>query len=237
MSSDADVCILQGIERNNMVITYNGQRLYSFGTPQSLSILSSANFEAYPREVFDYVQLQRREQRDREVAEAKEHQLESIARGNMPGAQRNRAIVLDEGETDGLAATKEDENDSDIEMVPPAGGRLASLQPAEATNGRNERSVSLAAADTGNTGAAASREPALKVTIRGGPQQQLNLRVPLTKTISILIKAYLKKFGFDMALSSKCKVFFDGEALSHDLKLEDAEIEDEDTLDIRVPSS
>lgn len=153
----------------------------------------------------------------------------------MPGAQRSKAIDLDDDEG-GRGAIGGDGNDSDVQIVPTAGSRLTSLQPGETSNRRDERSVSLAAADTGSA-AAATREASLKVTIRGGQQQQYNLRVPLTKTISTLIKAYLKKFNLDMALTSKCKIFFDGEALSHDLKLEDADIEDEDTLDIRVPSS
>lgn len=90
-----------------------------------------------------------------------------------------------------------------------------------------------------NNAAPASPEgqpAALRLTIRGGPDQKVGLAVPITKTVLSVIKAFLRKFSIDQDKAGQCKLLFDGEELEHGTQLKDTEVEDEDTLDVKVPA-
>jgi hypothetical protein len=79
-------------------------------------------------------------------------------------------------------------------------------------------------------------EPAsLRLTIRGGPDQKTGLAVPPSKTVLSVIKHFLRKFEIDLAKAGQCKLMFDGEEILHDVRLGDTELEDQDTLDIKIP--
>lgn len=92
------------------------------------------------------------------------------------------------------------------------------------------------AAQAANVSPEAARPAALRLTIRAGPEQKVLLAVPPSKTVLSVIKHFLRKFDLDQTKAGQCKLLFDNEEIEHDLKLGETEVEDEDTLDIKVPS-
>lgn len=79
--------------------------------------------------------------------------------------------------------------------------------------------------------------PPLRLTIRGGPDQKVLLAIPPTKTVLSVIKAFLRKFKIDQDRAGQCKLLFDGEEMDHETQLKDTDVEDEDTLDVKVPAA
>jgi hypothetical protein len=80
-----------------------------------------------------------------------------------------------------------------------------------------------------------TREETLRLTIRGGKDQKVLIAVPASRTVLSVIKAYLRKHGGDQGQASQCKLLFDGEELAHTDQMGQTDVEDEDTLDIKVP--
>lgn len=118
----------------------------------------------------------------------------------------------------------------------------STLQPASADAASG--SGTTAATGTGSVvqesveaDAEAPRAAPIRLTIRGGPDQKVLLAVPPSKTVLSVIKHFLRKFNFDPAKAGQCRLYFDGEEIEHDTPLGQTEVEDEDTLDIKVPNA
>lgn len=124
--------------------------------------------------------------------------------------------------------------DDDVELVPAAGAGAS----ASTSSSKNSRETVSPAKGKAATGSAAPKEPMMRLSIQGGNRQQkLLLAVPKSKTIATLIKHFLKQSGLPKDLAPRCRMALDGEDLDHSATIEDAGVEDEDSLDIKVPSS
>ena len=124
----------------------------------------------------------------------------------------------------------------------PSGTAAPSLNPSEqpiSTDPINSHATSNTGQTSTQAGGASpevTQSAALRLTIRGGSDQKVLLAVPPNKTVLSVIKHFLRKFNIDQAKAGQCKLLFDGEEIEHDLRLGQTEVEDEDTLDIKVPT-
>lgn len=112
----------------------------------------------------------------------------------------------------------------------------ASLNAAGVSAGTSVANDGQTALEGTNQSPQAPSAPPLRLTIRGGPDQKVLLAIPPTKTVLSVIKAFLRKFKIDQDKVGQCKLLFDGEEMDHETRLKDTDVEDEDTLDVKVPA-
>lgn len=108
-------------------------------------------------------------------------------------------------------------------------------QAASAAGPSGDRGGAATADPLAQASPSAERDDTVKLCLRGGPDQKVLMAVPKARTVLSVIKAFLRKSALDQTLAPQCKIFFDGEEISHSAKIGETDVEDEDTLDIKVP--
>ena len=167
------------------------------------------------------MQAKKAEDRERKVQQARDDYLASLARQAAAASTSlsNQGSVID---LDGDAPNEK--GDSDIEMMPSDGKRTASA------------SVPPAAPAPAQTQSSMPQEGMLRLTLVVSKDQKYTVGIRQTKKVSALVNYYLKEAGLDKSKASGVKITFDGEELSHNTVLEDADVEDECQLEIRPPA-
>ena len=243
--------LTQGMPRHAVCLTYDEKMVYSVGTPTALRIVSGATFKGYHRSAYDYIQQEREEAQVRRAREAQAAFLDRIADGAASGKSAGRKAkgatrmfatgggkkdsAIELGDSDGDAGTGAGPgSDDEIEL-----GRTT--QPSGSSDGvvaAQARATSSVPASAPTASAAAAPVPAgfLRLTLRDTANQRVCVAVPPTKTVGALIKHYLKQAKLSPGLLGSSKLVFDGEEFAAGMSIEDAGLEDEDTLDVKVPA-
>ena len=167
-----------------------------------------------------------------QLQEGKEAHLEAVASANAPGRQLKSAIVLDGLNSRNGSAQLEGGDDSEIELLGPPRASTGGIELSRLRSSTSSHETNI----TAIAAIISTPENSIRLRLRGGPSQQLLVAVPKNRTIASLIKHYLKKADLDVGLDVKCRIVVDGEDLPHSSKIEDHDFEDEEILDIRVPS-
>ncbi|KAK9896624.1 hypothetical protein P389DRAFT_196714 [Cystobasidium minutum MCA 4210] len=138
----------------------------------------------------------------------------------------------------GEAVLERHNRDNATAATGPTGSGSESLQHRQANTGPTSAAAIAPATahDASNKSPEAPQAEPLRLTIRAGPDQTVRLAIPPSKTVFSVIKHFLKKMKIDVDKAHQCKMLFDGEELEHEAQLKDTDVEDEDTLDVKIPA-
>lgn len=118
-------------------------------------------------------------------------------------------------------------------LQPPDGDAVTSAGPFSE---RKEDTATAATPHHPAVEAAVSPEKSIRLVLRGkgGKEVTYGVTVKESKTALSLIKHFLKKDGQPASLAPNCVLIFDGEVIEHDMTVQGAALEDEDTVDIKI---
>lgn len=220
-----------------LVLTHNNVRVWKYGVPSSINLITSASFIGYDQAGYAYLNALREDDRAARLAAERQASIDLPATSRRRAQQPGQVIDLDDAQYDLPAATQIASGDSHA-----VGKAVATREDdGESLPGANE-TVSHAAAPTLSAQtpatAAAVSSPVVKMvnlTLCGRNNERFGVACAVTKKAGSLVKHFLKKAGLPATLAPRIVLMFDGEEVPHDDAISKVGFENDDNVDVIVP--
>lgn len=197
---------LLNTDTEDVVMTYEGHRVFTGATPESLNIYDEADMEAMTIETYQKI-----------TQEKKRKQLDNVNRARL----EEEEVRKNKLEQERLAREEEierenqnnnDDGSSDVEFVGVTQEHRGEFTPPATSSIPNISSPNR-----------------IRLTLRGANRnEEYKIQISKEKKCTVLLNSFLAYFKIDQSRNNSYKLDFDGEKLDLDSAIQDTDLEDEE---------
>ena len=220
-----------------LVLTHNNVRVWKYGVPSSINLITSASFIGYDQAGYAYLNALREDDRAARLAAERQASIDLPATSRRREQQPGQVIDLDDAQYDMPAATPIGST-----VYQNVGSAIAARERGGGNHPGANETVSHTDAPTlsaqPSATATAMSSPAVKMvnlTLCGRNSERFGVACAVTKKAGSLVKHFLKKAGLPATLAPRIVLMFDGEEVPHDDAISKVGFENDDNVDVIVP--
>ncbi|TIB98463.1 hypothetical protein E3Q16_04312 [Wallemia mellicola] len=193
-----------------VVMTYEGHRVFTGATPESLNIYDEADMEAMTIETYQKI-----------MQEKKRKQLDNVNKARLEEEEVRKNKLEQERLAREEEIERENQNNnadgsSDVEFVGVTQEHRREFTPPATSNIPNMSSPNR-----------------IRLTLRGANRnEEYKIQISKEKKCTVLLNSFLTYFKIDQGRNNSYKLDFDGEKLDLDTAIQDTDLEDEDLISV-----